>query len=160
MLKSVMPRFETPPLFDDEAGGNADGDDPAIWVHPQHPPLSPVIATPPAPSPGDTPPGRFNNVDTLYGFLLGDRTVDLAVTTDRGRDQLRPAPFLCPRAGGLFSGYFASGWERRRVSSMRVECVAIAPPASLLISSRNRARMVEGATRSVTHSGTCECPVR
>jgi hypothetical protein len=22
-LKSVMPRFETPPLFDDEAGGNA-----------------------------------------------------------------------------------------------------------------------------------------
>jgi hypothetical protein len=55
ILKSVMPRFETPPLFDDEAGGNADGDDPAIWVHPQHPPLSPVIATPPAPSPGDAP---------------------------------------------------------------------------------------------------------
>ena len=109
MLKSVMPRFETPPLFDDEAGGNADGDDPAIWVHPQHPPLSLVIATkknaglsvytlrghelqaiptPPAPSPDDAP-GRFNNVDILYGFRLGDRTVDLAVTTDRGRDQLR-----------------------------------------------------------------------
>ena len=45
LLKSVLPRFETPPLFDDEAGGNADGDDPAIWVHPQHPPLSLVIAT-------------------------------------------------------------------------------------------------------------------
>jgi 3-phytase len=109
ILKSVVPRFETPPLFDDEAGGNADGDDPAIWVHPHHPPLSLVIATkknaglsvytlrghelqaistPPAPGPDDAP-GRFNNVDVLYGFRLGDRTVDLAVTTDRGRDQLR-----------------------------------------------------------------------
>jgi 3-phytase len=111
-LKSVMPRFETPPLFDDEAGGNADGDDPAIWVHPQHPSLSLVIATkknaglsvytlrgqelqaiatPPAPGPDDAP-GRFNNVDMLYGFRLGERTVDLAVTTDRGRDQLRFLP--------------------------------------------------------------------
>jgi 3-phytase len=108
-LASVLPQFETPPLFDDEAGGNADGDDPAIWVHPQHLPLSLVIvtkknaglsvytlrghelqaiATPPAPGPNDAP-GRFNNVDILYGFQLGDRTVDLAVTTDRGRDQLR-----------------------------------------------------------------------
>jgi 3-phytase len=109
MPKSVVPRFETPPLFDDEAGGNADGDDPAIWVHPQHPGLSLIIATKknaglsvytlsghelqaiathPGPSPDDAP-GRFNNVDILYGFQLGDRTVDLAVTTDRGRDQLR-----------------------------------------------------------------------
>ena len=109
MLKSVMPQIETPALFDDEAGGNADGDDPAIWVHPQHPALSLVIATkknaglsvytlrghelqaiatPPGPSPDDAP-GRFNNVDILYGFQLGDRTVDLAVTTDRGHDQLR-----------------------------------------------------------------------
>jgi 3-phytase len=109
MLQSVLPRFETPPLFDDDAGGNADGDDPAIWVHPHHPPLSLVvatkknaglsvytlrghelqaIATPPAPGPDDAP-GRFNNVDILYGFQLGGRSVDLAVTTDRGRDQLR-----------------------------------------------------------------------
>jgi 3-phytase len=108
-LKSVVPRFETPSLFDDEAGGNADGDDPAIWVHPQHPPLSLVIATkknaglsvytlrghelqaiatPPAPGPAGAP-GRFNNVDILYGFQLGDRIVDLAFTTGRCRDQLR-----------------------------------------------------------------------
>src|SRR5262245_56044320 len=25
---------ETPVLYDDDAGGNASGDDPAIWVHP------------------------------------------------------------------------------------------------------------------------------
>jgi 3-phytase len=92
-LKSIMPRFESPPLFDDEAGGNADGDDPAIWVHPQHSPLSLVIATkknaglsvytirghehqaiatPLAPVPYDAP-GRFNNVEILYDFRLGER---------------------------------------------------------------------------------------
>ena len=29
---------ETRPLFGDDAGGNADGDDPAIWVDPKDPP--------------------------------------------------------------------------------------------------------------------------
>lgn len=93
-------RTETPPLHDDEAGGDADADDPAIWVHPSDKARSLVlatakngglrvydlrgrelqsIATPPAPGPDDEA-GRFNNVD-----LLGD----LAVVSDRGRDQLR-----------------------------------------------------------------------
>ena len=108
-IQEVRPQFETSPLFDDDAGGNADGDDPAIWVHPQHPRLSLVIGTkkngglsvytlqgheiqdiPTPPSPGpDDEPGRFNNVDILYNFQLGNRTVDLAITTDRGRDHLR-----------------------------------------------------------------------
>ncbi len=44
-LNAVVPQRETPPLFDDEAGGNADADDPAIWLHPQHPHLSLVIGT-------------------------------------------------------------------------------------------------------------------
>jgi 3-phytase len=86
-LNAVVPQRETPPLFDDEAEGNADADDPAIWLHPQHPHLSLVIGTkkdgglgvyalgghevqailaPPTPSPEDAP-GRFNSVDIAYG---------------------------------------------------------------------------------------------
>lgn len=105
----MIPRVETPARFDDEDGGNADVDDPAIWVHPQRPAISlvigaekngglsvynltgrelQVVSTPPSPAP-NAPTGRFNNVDILYGFQLGDHSVDLAVTTDRGRDQLR-----------------------------------------------------------------------
>ncbi|MEW2385607.1 phytase [Micromonospora sp. NPDC047707] len=100
---------ETPSLFDDEAGGDADADDPAIWVHPTDRAGSLVVATakngglrvydlrarerqsiptPPAPGPEDEA-GRFNNVDLVPGFRLGRRAVDLAVVTDRGRDQLR-----------------------------------------------------------------------
>lgn len=105
----VVSRVETPPLFDDEAGGDANADDPAIWVHPRIPQASLVIGTkknaglsvynlqgrelqaiPTPPAPGlDDEPGRFNNVDVLYGFLLNGRSVDIAVTTDRGRDHLR-----------------------------------------------------------------------
>ncbi|MBC8122826.1 MAG: phytase [Gemmatimonadaceae bacterium] len=106
---SVEPRLETPALFDDDAGGNADADDPAIWVHPLQPDKSVVVATkkdaglsvynlggaeiqaiaaPPAPGPEDAA-GRFNNTDLLYGFELGNRKVDLAVVTDRGSDKLR-----------------------------------------------------------------------
>ncbi|MGC4890150.1 phytase [Micromonospora sp. DT227] len=100
---------ETPSLFDDEAGGDADADDPAIWVHPTDRAGSLVIATakngglrvydlrarerqaittPPAPGPDDES-GRFNNVDLVAGFRLGGRAADLAVVTDRGRDRLR-----------------------------------------------------------------------
>ena len=46
------------------------------------------IAAPAAPGPDDEA-GRFNNVDIVHGFKLGGRTVDLAVTSDRGRDQIR-----------------------------------------------------------------------
>lgn len=108
-LREVTAWVETPALFDDEAGGDADADDPAIWVHPWDRRHSLVIATakngglrvydlrgqevqsiatPPAPGPDDEA-GRFNNVDLVSGFNLGGRRVDLAVVSDRGRDQLR-----------------------------------------------------------------------
>lgn len=100
--------LETPALFDGADGGEADADDPAIWVAPDRAD-SLVIATkknaglsvydlaggevqavaaPPAPG-EDLAAGRFNNVDPALGFRLGGERVDLAVTTDRGRDQLR-----------------------------------------------------------------------
>jgi 3-phytase len=100
--RQVTARAETPALFDDEAGGDADADDPAIWVHPRDRARSLVIGT--AKNGGlrvydlaghevqsiATPAGgRFNNVDVVTGFRLGKRLTDLAVVTDRGRDQLR-----------------------------------------------------------------------
>ncbi|MEU0557223.1 phytase [Dactylosporangium sp. NPDC006015] len=108
-LKTVTAAVETPPLYDDEAGGDANADDPAIWVNERDRGASRVlatakngglrvydlagrerqaIATPPAPGEDDAA-GRFNNVDLVPGFRLGGRTTDLAVVTDRGRDQLR-----------------------------------------------------------------------
>jgi 3-phytase len=84
---------ETASNFDDDAGGNADADDPAIWVHPTRPGDSVVVGTlknggltvvdlrgrelqhvaPP-------PDGRFNNVDV---------TGNLVVVSDRGLDRIR-----------------------------------------------------------------------
>jgi 3-phytase len=108
-LAQVTARLETPPIFDDDAGGNGDADDPAIWVHPSVRDASLVFGTkknaglsvydlggnelqaitpPAAPGPDDAE-GRFNNVDVIYGFRLGGKKVDLAVVTDRGRDKLR-----------------------------------------------------------------------
>ncbi|MEU5846055.1 phytase [Saccharopolyspora shandongensis] len=108
-LGEVRARFETPSYFDDDADGNADADDPAIWRNAAAPNDSIVVGTlknggltvfdlggrelqripaPPAPTP-EAEPGRFNNVDILQGVAIGGRTVDIAVTTDRGRDRLR-----------------------------------------------------------------------
>ncbi|MGI5289705.1 phytase [Nonomuraea polychroma] len=109
-VATVTATAETPPLYDDEAGGNANGDDPAIWVHPTRPGKSVVIATakegglyayslsgaqlqhvPAQPPPGSGhKPGRLNNVDLVHGFRLSTGAkVDLAVASDRGRDHLR-----------------------------------------------------------------------
>lgn len=100
---------ETPVLYDDDEGGNASGDDPAIWVHPQDRDRSIVIVTAkegglrvydlagdeiqsivatPAPR-ADGVDGRYNNVDIAYGLRLGSATVDAAVVSDRYNDQLR-----------------------------------------------------------------------
>lgn len=99
-LPSVTAKAETSALFDDEAGGNANGDDPAIWRDSDDPERSLVIATAkegglrvydldarevqsiPAPQPPgpDDAPGRFNNVDIVS---------NLAVVSDRGNDRLR-----------------------------------------------------------------------
>lgn len=108
-LVSVTAKTETPGVYDDDAGNNGDADDPAIWVNRHDKARSVVIGTaknaglnvysltgkalqtipaPPAPGPDDEA-GRFNNVDIVHGFKVGGRTVDLAVTSDRGRDQIR-----------------------------------------------------------------------
>ncbi|WP_030761828.1 phytase [Streptomyces sp. NRRL F-2664] len=108
-LPGVPASVETPSLFDDEAGGNADADDPAIWRNPEDPDRSLVIATakegglrvydldgrqvqslpaPPPPRDGDAP-GRFNNVDLITGLRFPGGRHDVAVVSDRGRDQLR-----------------------------------------------------------------------
>ena len=96
--------------------GNADADDPAIYVNHKDPSRSFVIGTlknggldvydldahllqhidtPPAPGEDDEA-GRFNNVDIVRDVLFSRRhsptgrsLVDLAVVTDRGYDQLR-----------------------------------------------------------------------
>ncbi|MFF5206591.1 phytase [Streptosporangium sp. NPDC000396] len=108
-LPTVRPRIETPALFDDAAGGNANGDDPAIWVHPTEPAGS-VIATaakegglyvydldgrqlqhlPASAAPGkDDEPGRLNNVDVVYGHPSRSERRDIFVASDRGSDKLR-----------------------------------------------------------------------
>ena len=92
-LVPVRAVAETASNFDDEAGGDADADDPAIWVHPTRPADSVVVGALKnggltvvdlrgrelqhiAPPPG----GRFNNVDV---------TGNLAVVSDRGLDRIR-----------------------------------------------------------------------
>lgn len=125
-LLSVTARTETPGIYDDAAGGDGDADDPAIWVNRRHPSRSVVIGTaknaglrvydlrgrlvqsiaaPAAPGPDDEP-GRFNNVDIVHGFRLGGRSVDLAVTSDRGRDQIRS--YVIDRRTGHLSDVTAS----------------------------------------------------
>ncbi|MEV1052165.1 phytase [Streptomyces sp. NPDC049887] len=119
-LPAVTPAAETPTLYDDEAGGNADADDPAIWRNTADPGRSLVIATAkegglrvydldarpvqsiaaPGPArPGDAP-GRFNNVDLVHGLRLPSGRADLAVTTDRGHDRLRIHRIDRARPGG------------------------------------------------------------
>ncbi|MFE6847485.1 phytase [Streptomyces sp. NPDC057686] len=108
-LPAVTPVAQTATLFDDEEGGNANADDPAIWRNSADPDRSLVVATAkqgglrvydlgarqvqalPAPSgPGpDDSPGRFNNVDLVHRMRLSAGRADLAVVTDRGNDRLR-----------------------------------------------------------------------
>ena len=109
---------ETEPNFDDEAGGEANADDPAIWVNPARPGRSVIVGTlkdggltvfdlsgatlqriptvgPPEPGRVD---GRYNNVDLVYGAKVGAVRGDLAIVSDRGRDQIRT--FLVDREHG------------------------------------------------------------
>ena len=100
--REITATVETPALFDDEAGGDADADDPAIWINSADKARSLVIGT--AKNGGlrvydlkgreiqsiATPEGgRFNNVDIMTGFTFGKKKVDVAVVTDRGLDKLR-----------------------------------------------------------------------
>lgn len=101
---------ETRPVYDDEEGGDANADDPAIWVDRTNRNNSVVLGTlkqggldvysmtgellqhvdaPAAPS-EDAKEGRFNNVDLLQGVHPGHgMNRDVAVVSDRGRDRLR-----------------------------------------------------------------------
>lgn len=88
------------PLHETEANG-ADGDDPAIWVSSKSPELSRIITT----TKTDQGAGlgvfdlsgkelqvhyseQPNNVDIIYGFQAGNRTVDLAYAACRGDNTL------------------------------------------------------------------------
>ncbi|MGW0775798.1 phytase [Streptomyces sp. NPDC002835] len=119
-LPTVQPRAETATLYDDEEGGNANADDPAIWRNAAAPGRSLVVATAkegglrvydldarqvqsiaaPAPATDDDAPGRFNNVDLLQGVRLGAGRADLAVVSDRGNDRLRFYRIDRDRPGG------------------------------------------------------------
>nr|WP_230396219.1 phytase [Streptomyces blattellae] len=108
-LPVVTARSESAPLFDDEAGGNSDADDPAIWRNPADPGRSLVVATAkegglrvygldarlvqsvaaPKPPSEDDAPGRYNNVDLVTGLRTSAGRADVAVVSDRGNDRLR-----------------------------------------------------------------------
>jgi 3-phytase len=90
-----------------------DPDDPAIWVHPTEPERSLIITTVKVAAPVGaiavfgldgvrrqliTGIDRPNNVDVEYGLTVGQRTVDVAVVTERLRRQLRI--FEIPAGGG------------------------------------------------------------
>ncbi|MEV0173915.1 phytase [Streptomyces sp. NPDC050803] len=119
-LPAITPRSETAALYDDEAGGNSDADDPAIWRNAADPGRSLVVATAkegglrvydlaareiqsiaaPAGPTSEDAPGRFNNVDLVHGLKLSTGRADLAVTSDRGNDRLRFYRIDRDRAGG------------------------------------------------------------
>ncbi|MCL2924771.1 MAG: phytase, partial [Trichodesmium sp. MAG_R04] len=97
----VKPTNETQNVIRTEAG--ADADNPAIYVHPNNPDQSLVISTLKDAGlavydlngqtlqtispviPGDI---RYNNVDIVYDFQIGNERIDLAVITDRANDTL------------------------------------------------------------------------
>lgn len=119
-LPAVGAKAETAALYDDEAGGNSDADDPAIWRDDADPARSLVVATAkegglrvygldaslvqsvPAPPPTTegAAPGRFNNVDLVTGLRTPSGRADVAVVSDRGNDRLRVYRIDPSRRGG------------------------------------------------------------
>ncbi|MGW0712055.1 phytase [Streptomyces sp. NPDC002643] len=119
-LPTVTATGETAALHDDEAGGNADADDPAIWRDPADPGRSLVVATAkegglkvydldarlvqsiaaPTPPGEDDAPGRYNNVDLVTGLPTSAGPTDVAVVSDRGNDRLRIYRIDPSRPGG------------------------------------------------------------
>lgn len=106
-IPEVLPALETPQVIDlDQPPNNqqpGDADDPAIYVHPTDTAKSLVIGTlkdgglsvydlngqiTQTISPDEPGDVRFNNVDLVYGFNLGNQSVDLAVASDRENDTL------------------------------------------------------------------------
>ena len=107
-LATVAPVTETEELIpkDNPSKNNSDADDPAIYIHPQDPSQSLIIATFKDGGLGVynltgkkiqniSPPNiRYNNVDIAYGVeyqsqIVGQTaTVDLAIASDRANDTL------------------------------------------------------------------------
>jgi 3-phytase len=103
-LPVILPVTETPPVVDSEERPNGerfgDADDPAIWVHPTNPEQSLVIGSlkegglevyslSGAVVQSLEPEGvRYNNVDLIYNFSLAENSVDIAVASDRYKDNL------------------------------------------------------------------------
>lgn len=103
-LPVILPVIETPSVVDSGERPNGerfgDADDPAIWVHPTNPEQSLVIASLKEGGlevydlSGNVvqslePEGvRYNNVDLVYNFSLAGNTVDIAVASDRYKDNL------------------------------------------------------------------------
>lgn len=104
-IPAVLPALETPPVIDQDEPPQdqqpGDADDPAIYVHPTDSAKSLVIGTLKdgglsvydlngqalqTISPGEPGDVRYNNVDLVYGFNLGNQSVDLAVASDREND--------------------------------------------------------------------------
>ena len=93
-LKEVVATIETKPVSVD---GDA-ADDPAIWVHPQEPALSTIIATQKRGGlsvydlSGNEiqylEEGYMNNVDLRYHFPLGNEQISLVAVTDRDNDSI------------------------------------------------------------------------
>lgn len=91
---NVEPKYET-----DANGG--DGDDPAIWISPESPDKSVIVTTTKSEEGAGLtvfnlkgellqkmPAAEPNNVDVIYGFVAGNRTVDLAFAACRDDDTL------------------------------------------------------------------------
>ncbi|MSV30063.1 MAG: phytase [Bryobacterales bacterium] len=117
-LQACSPRPPQPP--DLVAAGRTDpvshdADDPAIWVHPSDPAASLIIGTNKVKAPDgalvvfgidgsvrQTVAGldRPNNVDVEYGLVLAGRSVDVAVATERVKNQLRVFRIL-PDGSGI-----------------------------------------------------------
>lgn len=112
-LPAALPTVETPYTIDDEAGTTpliGDSDDPAVWIDPTNAENSLVMGTlkdgglavfsldgeilqtiKPADVLGagaEYGDLRYNNVDVLYNFSLGNDIVDIAVVSDRQNDTL------------------------------------------------------------------------
>lgn len=100
VLPTVTPVVETRPALLDNDEQSEDGDDPAIYVHPTDSSKSFVITSVKDGGLRVYDLGgsliqkialddiRYNNVDILYGFELGGKTVDLAVVSDRRNDKV------------------------------------------------------------------------
>jgi len=105
-----------------------DTDDPAIWINREDPSQSLILGTDKGgeiyvfdldgkiiPEKTVTGMGRTNNIDLAYGFQLGDETIDIAMSTDRGNNKLRAfrLPEMTPIDNGGIDAFDGEVPEKR-----------------------------------------------